>query len=87
MTAKISRYGDGLVRSDPKPKINEVPAPSERIKKAVERNKVKRKVYHILQTIKPKSPHLVIIYPKINTLQAPQLLIKEEIMKGFDTLH
>jgi ribonuclease P protein component len=58
----------------------------KRIKKAVDRNRVKRKIYHIIRDIKPKSPHLVIIYPKITALLSSYSHIKEEIRSVFATL-
>lgn len=58
----------------------------KRIKRAVDRNKIKRKVYHIIREIKPKSPHLVIIYPKITALTSNYSHIQEEIRSAFATL-
>lgn len=58
----------------------------KRIKKAVDRNIVKRKIYHILQDFKPKKSYLVIIYPKINCLTSSYSHIEDEIKKAFDTL-
>ena len=58
----------------------------KRLKKAVERNRVKRKIYHIIQDNKPKTPHLVIIYPKVTVLSGNSTHIKEEIIKAFATL-
>ena len=58
----------------------------KRVKRAVDRNLIKRKIYHILHEIKPKSPHLVIVYPKANCLTSSQKNIKEEISSAFATL-
>ena len=58
----------------------------KRIKRAVDRNSVKRKIYHIIREIKPKSPNLVIIYPKVTALHASQIHIREEIGSVFTTL-
>ena len=58
----------------------------KRVKKAVERNRIKRKIYHILKDIKPKPPHLVIVYPKSNALVAKKNDISEEISLAFATL-
>lgn len=58
----------------------------KRIKRAVDRNSVKRKIYHIIREIKPKSPNLVIIYPKVTALHASQTHIREEIGSVFTTL-
>ena len=58
----------------------------KRIKRAVDRNTVKRKIYHILQKNKPKKSHYIIIYPKINCLTSSYSHIEAEIKKAFDTL-
>lgn len=58
----------------------------KRIKKAVDRNTVKRKIYHILRNYKPTTPHLVIVYPKINALTSNYSHIKDEIKNAFATL-
>lgn len=58
----------------------------KRIKNAVDRNSVKRKIYHIIKEVKPKSPYLVILYPKITALHANKVNLKEEISAGFATL-
>ena len=58
----------------------------KRLKKAVERNRVKRKIYHILRDIKLKNPSLVIVYPKITVLSGNSSHIKEEIITAFATL-
>ncbi len=58
----------------------------KRIKRAVDRNTVKRKVYHSIRTVQPKNPYLVIIYPKISALSGKFSNIQEEISKAFATL-
>jgi ribonuclease P protein component len=58
----------------------------KRIKRAVDRNKVKRKIYHIIKEVKPKSLNLVIIYPKVTALHSNYSHIKEEISSAFATL-
>lgn len=58
----------------------------KRIKRAVDRNNIKRKIYHIIRGVKPKSPNLVIVYPKITALHASQLHIQEEIVSAFATI-
>jgi ribonuclease P protein component len=58
----------------------------KRVKKAVDRNTIKRKVYAILKESKPKLSHLVIIYPKKETLTTPSTKIQSEILQGFATL-
>lgn len=58
----------------------------KRLKKAVDRNTVKRKIYHIIKDFKPKTPHLVIVYPKVTTLTGEYAHIQEEIRSAFATL-
>ena len=55
----------------------------KRIKRAVDRNNIKRRIYNILQKIKPQSPNLVIVYPKITALNSKYLNIQEEIKSAF----
>lgn len=71
-TEKISRFACVIAK--------------KRIKRAVDRNTVKRKIYHIIREIKPKTPYLVVVYPKITALHANKENIKEEISTGFATL-
>jgi ribonuclease P protein component len=58
----------------------------KRVKKAVDRNTIKRKIYHSLKENKPKTPYLVILYPKVTALLGAYSEIKEEIKNSFDTL-
>lgn len=58
----------------------------KRIKKAVDRNTVKRKIYHCIYDKKPKNSLLVIIYPKTTALTSSYSQMKEEIHQAFDTL-
>lgn len=58
----------------------------KRLKKAVDRNKVKRRVYEIVKKIKPSSPSLIIIYPKTSALTTKITSIQEEITQAFATL-
>ncbi len=57
------------------------------LKRAVDRNLIKRRIFSILITIKPPSPYSFIFYPKKNSQTAPFRLLQEEIQKAFDTLH
>jgi ribonuclease P protein component len=59
----------------------------KRIKKAVERNRVRRKIYSILEEVKPKTSFFVLIYPKQTVISGTYTKIKEEISHAFDTLH
>lgn len=58
----------------------------KRVKRAVDRNRIKRKIYAIVREVKPKNPHLVILYPKINTLKGDYTHIQKEISEAFNTL-
>lgn len=58
----------------------------KRIKNAVDRNTIKRKIYHSIRETKPKSSYLVIIYPKITALHSSYQHLKEEISSVFATL-
>jgi len=58
----------------------------KRIKLAVDRNRVKRKIYNTLQDIVLEKPHFVIIYPKQNICSAPYKTINDEIVSIFATL-
>jgi ribonuclease P protein component len=58
----------------------------KRIKKAVDRNQVKRRVYTSLQGIVTSHPAYIFIYPTKNALHAPKKAISEEINKAFATL-
>lgn len=59
----------------------------KRIKRAVDRNRARRKVYSNLKVNTPSVPVLVFIYPTKNILQASQDSILEEINKAFATLY
>jgi ribonuclease P protein component len=56
------------------------------LKKAVERNSVKRRVLAAITEHKPHKVASFIIYPKKTALDAPYSSINEEIRKAFDTL-
>jgi ribonuclease P protein component len=58
----------------------------KRTKRAVDRNTIKRKIYHIIRDVKPKHSLFVIIYPKNTVLSGNYSHIKDEISKAFDTL-
>ncbi len=60
----------------------------KRIRRAVDRNTARRKVYTLIKTGVDtlKSPSLVFIYPTKNILQAPHAALIEEIRKAFATL-
>lgn len=58
----------------------------KRIRRAVDRNKAKRKVYAALRNIRPAQPLLVLIYPTKTILSTPSRVVEEEIEKAFATL-
>lgn len=58
----------------------------KRIKRAVDRNKARRKVYAGLINVHIFHPMLVFIYPTQAVLKAPYTLLQEELQKAFATL-
>ncbi len=58
----------------------------KRIKRAVDRNKARRKIYHMVRETKPKNPSFIIIYPKQAVISGNRTLIWEELSKAFATL-
>lgn len=58
----------------------------KRIKRAVDRNQVRRRIYTSLQGVTPTQPAYIFIYPTKNALHAPKKAISEEINKAFATL-
>lgn len=58
----------------------------KRIKRAVDRNKARRKIYALIQQIETKSPLFVFLYPTKNILKAPHQELQNEIHKAFATL-
>lgn len=58
----------------------------KRIKRAVDRNKAKRKIYALLEKSTPSTAAYVFIYPTKQILQAPHQALEEEITKAFATL-
>lgn len=58
----------------------------KRIKRAVDRNKARRKIYHLLQKTRPTASYLVVIYPKQAVLSGNRALIEEELRNAFATL-
>ncbi len=58
----------------------------KRIKKAVDRNKVKRKIYNILTLITTKNQNLIFVYPKHSCISANHTLLRNEIEQVFATL-
>ena len=59
----------------------------KRIKKAVLRNKARRRVYSVLGDVSIKTPCFVVVYPKHTVHSGNYLHLKNEISQVFDTLH
>lgn len=58
----------------------------KRIKRSVDRNTARRKVYALLRSVETKSPLLVFIYPTKAILEAPYPLLEKDIKEAFATL-
>lgn len=58
----------------------------KRIPRAVDRNKVKRKLFHLYRNNKPKNPCTVIFYPKPESAHTPTKNLEDELRKAFATL-
>lgn len=58
------------------------------LKKAVQRNFVKRRVLHVVKLLPlPLEKYSIIFYPKKGSYTAPHEHIQEEIKRAFATLH
>ena len=58
----------------------------KRIRRAVDRNTARRKVYALIHNTTTVSPLLVFIYPTKAILQAPHTTLKDELNRAFATL-
>ena len=58
----------------------------KRIKNATERNKVRRRISHILSLCETKNKNLIFVYPKHTTISANHKLLSNEIKEAFATL-
>lgn len=59
----------------------------KRIKRAVDRNRAKRKIYALIPEISAQlKPSFIVIYPTKQILQTRHSELKEEITKAFATL-
>lgn len=56
------------------------------LKRAVDRNLVKRRFMECLHNVSPVKPYYFILYPKKITLSTPYQQLHEEIIKAFATL-
>lgn len=58
----------------------------KRIKRAVDRNKARRKVHEALRAVETKEPSYILIYPHKQILLSRPEDIKKELMTAFATL-
>ena len=58
----------------------------KRIKRAVDRNLARRRIYTLLKDINLSTPSLVFVYPTKAMLRAPFASLKEELDTAFATL-
>lgn len=56
------------------------------LKKAVERNLVKRRIMSVVETIGLSTTYSIIVYPKKNSLITPYSQLEEQIKQAFATL-
>ena len=84
-TTLVSSLFDIVYITSPTSKVACVIA-KKRIPKAVDRNKIKRKLYHIYRENKPKKPYIIIFYPKKESLYAPHKKLNNEMVTLFATL-
>lgn len=58
----------------------------KRIPNAVDRNRVKRKLFHLYRENKPKTPFIIIFYPKPESSRTSTKNLQDELRKAFATL-
>lgn len=58
----------------------------KRVKRAVDRNRIKRRIYTSLKDMDTKTPLFVFIYPTKTSLHASQASLHDELKKAFATL-
>lgn len=58
----------------------------KRVKRAVDRNKARRKVYEAVRSIEPSSPSYVVIYPTKQAVAGAMEAMKNELLAAFATL-
>ena len=54
--------------------------------RAVDRNKVKRKMYNLFRECKPSKPYVVLFYPKREVLYTPYIELKNKMTEIFTKL-
>lgn len=57
------------------------------LKRAVDRNLIKRRIFSVIQEISPSFEYSLVFYPKKSSPTLPYSQLREEIQKAFDTLH
>jgi ribonuclease P protein component len=57
------------------------------LKRAVDRNLIKRRIFSAIQEISPISTYSLVFYPKKGSVTVPFKQLHDEIKKAFDTLH
>lgn len=57
------------------------------LKKSVQRNSVKRKIFNAVQTIDVDHKKSIIVYPKKKSITVPYSQLLEELQKAFATLY
>jgi len=57
------------------------------LKRAVDRNLIKRRIFSVIQEISPSFEYSLIFYPKKSAPTLPYSQLRKEIQKAFDTLH
>jgi len=57
------------------------------IKRAVDRNRIKRRIFNTIRNISIDSTDSFIFYPKKGSQEVPQKILNEEINQAFATLH
>lgn len=58
----------------------------KRIRRAVDRNKARRKIYEAVRLVEPSSPAYILIYPTKQAISAAKKEIQEELRAAFATL-
>lgn len=58
----------------------------KRIRRAVDRNTARRRVYSLLSLVSVSSPMYVVVYPTKNILSTPYSTLSKEITTAFATL-
>lgn len=60
---------------------------TKRVKRAVDRNRIRRKMYHAWMMVTPHKPYHVILYPQAHVLRVAQQTLQDELTHTLTTLH